>query len=683
MRRHFSLAGFVPLLSLAAVAWCAPASAQETLVAGRWVSGVLQDGDATNSAGMRYDVYRIRGGTPGLLSITAESDAFDTFLELGILVDGEFTKFVENDDFRGLSHPTDSRIYVEGDNDWEWELRVSSWAADEAGEYRVGVEILRGGEPVPQSTAYGADIRGSLDESDGFAFQSFQDWYRFRGTAGDRVKAVLEADFDAYLIVRPVNGSRLAEDDDGFGRTDAYVEALIPSDGTYEVIVRAATPGLGDYRLRLGPDLDVEPPAGAEEDPGPPPVVQASGAEEALPVGEWVEGSLDEGDARDVEGRVFDGFYAPVGEAGVFAVTVESGVFDAVVEAGPSAQGRYTAFFTADDFPGLSSPTDARLYLGTQVGQPFEVRVFSALGDAAGDYRIRVDPAEVGEGDPEYIDPGADVSGTLEEGDAFVFGSFLDRYLLVGHAGDVVEIALEGEFDPYLAVGMVGGGGLAQDDNSLDGRGAYLGVVLPEDGQYEIQVSAARSGTGSYRLRVGRGLRPETQPPVTEVVDGPPFTEEDRQALVRDGDRFRNDLLGFEFPAPSATIAPVPGAAAAEGVESLHTWYLAEADASRQVMVIAHRNPGGAAPQALAAFAEGLVGSLPFRLVEARPAWVTTRSADYLLEAPNGVRAEFRCQASPAAQVPGLTVCLLATATDGSSFERVLSGLEVGGSASR
>ena len=126
MRRHFSLAGFVPLLSLTAVAWCAPALAQETLVAGRWISGVLQDGDATNSAGMRYDVYRIQGGTPGLLSITAESDAFDTFLELGILVDGEFTKFVENDDFAGLSHPTDSRIYVEGDNDWEWQVRVSS-----------------------------------------------------------------------------------------------------------------------------------------------------------------------------------------------------------------------------------------------------------------------------------------------------------------------------------------------------------------------------------------------------------------------------------------------------------------------------------------------------------------------------------------------------------------------------
>ena len=229
-------------------------------------------------------------------------------LELGIRIDGEYTRFLENDDFPGLAHPTDARIYVEGNNDWDWELRVSAWAIASAGEYRVGVEVLGGGEPSPQSTEYGADIRGSLDESDGFAFQSFQDWYRFRGSAGDRVKVVLEADFDAYLIVRPVNGSRLAEDDDGFGRTDAYVEALIPSDGTYEVVVRAATPGLGDYRLRLGPDLDVEPPAGSEEDAGPPAVVQASGAEEALPVGEWVAGSLDEGDSRDVEGRVFDGF---------------------------------------------------------------------------------------------------------------------------------------------------------------------------------------------------------------------------------------------------------------------------------------------------------------------------------------------------------------------------------------
>ncbi|UCC23834.1 MAG: PPC domain-containing protein [Gemmatimonadales bacterium] len=668
---------FLPLLVVAALVPAGSLWAQETLAAGEWETGSLGPGDALDSLGIPYDVYRVPGGTPGVLSITVESEEFDPYLELGIRIDGEYTRFLENDDFPGLAHPTDARIYVEGNNDWDWELRVSAWAIASAGEYRVGVEVLGGGEPSPQSTEYGADIRGSLDESDGFAFQSFQDWYRFPGREGDRVQVVLEADFDGYLILRPFGGGRLAEDDNGFGGTNAYLEAELPSDGLYEVVVRAAQPRLGEYRLRLGTELDVEPPPDAEAPAAPAPVVQPSGAEEALPLGEWVTGILDVGDARDVDGRVFDGFYAPAGLAGVFAVTVESSVFDAQIEAGPTAQRRYTALLTADDFPGLSSPTDARLYLGMELGQTFELRVFSALGDAAGVYRIRVDPVEVGEGEPTSIYYGDDVTGVLEEGDGFVFGSFMDRYWIEGRAGELLEIAVEADFDPYVAIGLVGGGGLSQDDNSLDGRGAYLALVLPQDTRYEIQVSAANSGAGPYRLRVGRDLRPGGPPDPTGRGPVLSFDEAERAGLARDGDEYRNDLLGFVFPAPSPTLELVQGPAGQADGGDVHAWYLSEPDASRQLMVIAHRTAGGDQTGPLGAFAEGLVESLPFEVTASRPDWEASRSVEYDLVAANGVPAQMRCEADPGNRVPGLVVCLLGTTADGSSLWPILRALEV------
>ena len=76
-------------------------------------------------------------------------------------------------------------------------------------------------------------------------------------------------------------------------------------------------------------------------------------------------------------------------------------------------------------------------------------------------------------------------------------------------------------------------------------------------------------------------------------------------------------------------------------------------------------------------FVEGLLGTLPFQVRERRPAWATSGSADFVLEAPNGALADLHCQLGGGDPGPGLVVCLLGTTADGSSLRETLDGLRV------
>jgi hypothetical protein len=141
---------------------------------------------------------------------------------------------------------------------------VFSLDAGPDGPYRVRIAAVASGDTEPSPIEYGADVAGNLGEGDAFEDGTFLDRFHFEGSAGEVVKVVLEADFDAYLTLGVPGSMPIAEDDDGFGGTDSYLEVELPADGSYEVTVTSFLSGSGDYRLRLGPDLDVEPSPDAE-----------------------------------------------------------------------------------------------------------------------------------------------------------------------------------------------------------------------------------------------------------------------------------------------------------------------------------------------------------------------------------------------------------------------------------
>lgn len=256
MHRLRARTGLSLLVFLAAASG---AAAQETLIPGEWTSGVLESSDPVDAESYIYDAYILPDGLEGLVSITVESSDFDAYVEWGVMGGGEFILVAQNDDFPGLASATDARTYAMVGPGERPEIRVFSLEGGPDGSYRVRVDLVEEVAAVPAPIAYGADVEGTLEESDAFLHGAFVDHFIFTGAQGDVVKVALEADFDAYLRLLGPGGELLAEDDDGLFATNAYLEMELPADGSYGVEVTSFMPAVGPYRLRMGTELDVGP----------------------------------------------------------------------------------------------------------------------------------------------------------------------------------------------------------------------------------------------------------------------------------------------------------------------------------------------------------------------------------------------------------------------------------------
>lgn len=130
-----------------------------------------------------------------------------------------------------------------------------------------------------------------------------------------------------------------------------------------------------------------------------------------------------------------------------------------------------------------------------------------ALGGAdagASDPHAAVDAvAQAVDGNP--IRMGDTRSGTLQQGDRTLSsGEFVDEYVFVGEAGELVEMTLtSSSFDTYL---IVRGGGVSEenDDMSDGSTNSRVRVRLPNAGTYRVGVTSYAVGeTGDYTLTVG------------------------------------------------------------------------------------------------------------------------------------------------------------------------------------
>ena len=110
--------------------------------------------------------------------------------------------------------------------------------------------------PMAERTvaANNVEVSGQLTRSDAQLRDSsvYQAW-RFEGVAGQMVQIdVMSTDFDAFAILTDGAGTKLTDNDDGGGGTNARIIYTLPAAGTYRVLANSLAKGrYGRYTLRV------------------------------------------------------------------------------------------------------------------------------------------------------------------------------------------------------------------------------------------------------------------------------------------------------------------------------------------------------------------------------------------------------------------------------------------------
>ena len=112
----------------------------QPISAGPATSGELSDADPELDDGSFYDLWTYRGHAGEQLRITMSSEAFDTFLAIGRMVNGEFEELGTADDGAG---GTNSLLEVTLPADGEYVIRANSLSGGSTGAYTLMVETSR------------------------------------------------------------------------------------------------------------------------------------------------------------------------------------------------------------------------------------------------------------------------------------------------------------------------------------------------------------------------------------------------------------------------------------------------------------------------------------------------------------------------------------------------------------
>ena len=170
-----------------------------------------------------------------------------------------------------LHHAATGRILRAADDSGGPEAAVAMTLGP--GAYAVEVRALAGADPfavyaiealcdAPEFLAAGCIDDGHARDAMLAAPGVAAEWL-YEGVAGETVRIVARsAAFDAHVLLLSPNGDLVDFDDDDADGLDAQIEAVLPLDGTYRVLLQSATAaGFGPCRAAL----DVVPNATAAE----------------------------------------------------------------------------------------------------------------------------------------------------------------------------------------------------------------------------------------------------------------------------------------------------------------------------------------------------------------------------------------------------------------------------------
>jgi hypothetical protein len=256
-----------------------PPVARGDLRVGQTVSGRLAQGDHRLPSGEFAQIWTFQGRRGQALDLRLTSTAFDPYVM--IVGPDDFSAY--NDDDASRSGSRDSRLIATLPADGTYRIVATSYQSGESGAFQLAVLDGQGASapeaPVRPSERpagggaiqIGQTVSGALAAGDETRDSGeYVDVYRFSGRRGQRVSVELTSSaFDAYTILRLPSG-RLQDNDDSRdgGGTDSRLDAVLPEDGDYEVMVTSYRPGeTGSYRFSVSPGQ--EPPRQATAPGGP------------------------------------------------------------------------------------------------------------------------------------------------------------------------------------------------------------------------------------------------------------------------------------------------------------------------------------------------------------------------------------------------------------------------------
>ena len=451
--------------------------------------------------------------------ITAESDMFDTVLELRSPT-GDV--LAVNDDCVLLNSCIDATIPATG----LYEVRVTAYQDGNGGTYAVEVQQASA-TPLTLNTA----TPGRLGEG-GVGLWSFA------AEAGQSIHLTAESEaFDTVLELRSPASNVLAENDDCWSvSTDSCIDATIPATGFYEVRVTAYYGGTGAYEVAAHTPT-------REDSPEP------------------VDGALERGDRAYATGEIYDEYTLEISPGETFSAEVQSDEFDTyLVAISPSGEriGR----------PGAMRGGLSRALLEIARAEPgsWQVNVTSASAAETGLYRLRLDARAAG---PTLV------HGRLEAGDAEGRnGEYVDLHPF--EAGDLDCLAVRLTGAAGLRVRLLGPDGYHAESAAIsaDGGVTVLDDVLSGGPHRVVVIGAADRIAADYTLEIGvgcsaTGSRLETAGRTFGIFIGVSDYggTDDLPRAADDADRFAAALVDAGLLAADNAIVLTDQEATIEGVE--------------------------------------------------------------------------------------------------------------------
>lgn len=257
-------------LTAALAAAMAPAAMAQTALTmdGAMQGELTRESERVTTNDYYLDSYTITGNAGDRVAIAMQAE-FDTLLEVGRTIEGEFQQlFVDDDGGDGLN----SRLVFTFPETGTFTVRARTFGADTTGTYMIEVSELAPPPPPPppirirpgrtadgmltsDSPTYSPDSYGGQDRH--YAL------YELRGQAGDtRIVTLRSGDFDAFLEIgalTPLGYAVIESDDDGAANDeeaslglDSRLTVTFQQSGT--LMIRATTLGggaTGGYMLSV------------------------------------------------------------------------------------------------------------------------------------------------------------------------------------------------------------------------------------------------------------------------------------------------------------------------------------------------------------------------------------------------------------------------------------------------
>lgn len=441
------------------------------IASGETASGALGSGDPTLNAGEWYDLYTIELSAGDTLIADLRSTEFDTYVAVRTPSGGSFG----NDDFEGDRNR--SRVEQVVEESGTFTVFATTYAANQGGAYQLSVSTAAAGTGASDGLQRWS---GTLASGDNVLSQGeFSDVIRLQGQAGERwLLDLRSSEFDPFLILRQPDGTQDQNDDFEGARDRSLLDVTLAASGEQAIGVTTYTAGqTGRYDLtlrRVG-----EGGTDAQEH----------------------RGTLASGDSQLDGGEWFDAY-----------------TFEGV----PGQTVRIDLRGDYDTYLGLLGPTSFRVENddGEGSGHSFVETVLTE----AGTHRVVVTSYQPGQGgsytlkmafdqasqqsseqqrDVALLQTGRAATGTLADGDLTLpTGEFQDVYALDVEAGQMITVELAStEFDPYVAVVLLDGSVVQNDDWQSRSDLARVEVQAPETGRYRVFATSYRVGaTGAYSL---------------------------------------------------------------------------------------------------------------------------------------------------------------------------------------